>query len=432
MLKKVHLRLTFFCALVIGLALLGMTLFCLWVSEGSARRSDFADFQKNSGSLITSIASQSMLSHTWLSQMEHTYDIRIDIRDNGQPLLYGALRYDETYAALFELVRETAAADYRITPEALKNHTLPLSESFSVRAKDGRAYDAAAALIPKKSGHLDVAILHLAALPDEWVLRQRLFFGGGAFAVWLLLVSAAAWLIRRLLRPVEESRQKQMRFIAAASHELRSPLTVMLASLSAARIASPKERERFFDNIESEGKRMARLIGDMLTLASSDAQSWSIHPQETEADTLLLEAYEKHEEEARQKDLRFRVSLPEEGARCLCDRERILQVLSILIDNAFSYTPSGGCVSLSLDVSERRIAWSVADNGPGIPKEQQEKIFERFYRADGARSGKEHFGLGLSVAKEIVSLHRGTIDVKNAPDGGAVFTVSLPLARPSR
>ena len=101
-------------------------------------------------------------------------------------------------------------------------------------------------------------------------------------------------------------------------------------------------------------------------------------------------------------------------------------LLAILIDNAFSYTPPGGSIRLTLDVSDTRFRLSVCDNGPGIPDAQKAQIFERFYRADTSRKSKSHFGLGLSIASEIAALHHGRLYAKDTPGGGATFTLELP------
>ena len=119
--------------------------------------------------------------------------------------------------------------------------------------------------------------------------------------------------------------------------------------------------------------------------------------------------------------------MPEEPLpRCLCDGERIRQLLSILIDNAFCYTPAGGRVLLFLEASPGALRIGVSDNGPGIPDSEKERVFERFYRFDAARSQKEHFGLGLSIAWEIARLHRGKLLLTDTTGGGSTFLLILP------
>lgn len=136
-----------------------------------------------------------------------------------------------------------------------------------------------------------------------------------------------------------------MQFIAAASHELRSPITVILSNLTACRSGLIPNDNSFLTLLDTEGNRMARLVNDMLQLANADSHSWSMHPAEVELDTFLLEVFESFESQAMAHQLRWDIRLPSEAIPpCLCDEERIRQLLAILIDNAFSYTPPGGSI----------------------------------------------------------------------------------------
>ena len=108
--------------------------------------------------------------------------------------------------------------------------------------------------------------------------------------------------------------------------------------------------------------------------------------------------------------------------------ERISQVLGILLDNAISYVPANGKIVLSLSQTETHFLIRVKDNGPGIPDSAKTSVFRRFYQADSARNNRQHFGLGLCIAYEIISLHKGTISVLDTPGGGSTFQISLPLA----
>ena len=138
-----------------------------------------------------------------------------------------------------------------------------------------------------------------------------------------------------MITPLEKSRQEQTEFIAAASHELRSPLAVILSGISAMKKADPKEQEHFLSVIEKEGTRMSLLINDMLSLSNADNHSWKMHPVFCELDTLLLDTYEKYEPLMQDHHMKFFIELPEEEIpSCPCDPERISQVLGILLDNA--------------------------------------------------------------------------------------------------
>ena len=164
----------------------------------------------------------------------------------------------------------------------------------------------------------------------------------------------------------------------------------------------------------------------MLTLSNSDSSHFSIDKTNVELDTLILSAYEKFEPLALKKNISLDFILPDTlSTPYSCDRERIEQVLSILLDNALSYTPENGRVCLSLSETSGRITIRVADNGIGIPDSEKESIFERFYRCDKAHKDKKHFGLGLCIAQEIVHMHKGKIRVEDTPGGGTTFVVML-------
>lgn len=136
--------------------------------------------------------------------------------------------------------------------------------------------------------------------------------------------------------------------------------------------------------------------------------------------------------DGKRKNISFTVSLPRTALPpCLSDGERLSQVIAILLHNAISYTPSGGSISLAMSPNTAKkpeaLTLSIADNGIGIPDEEKDKIFQRFYRSDRSRSVKNHFGLGLPIASEIIRSLDGTIRVVDTPGGGSTFLVRLPF-----
>lgn len=173
---------------------------------------------------------------------------------------------------------------------------------------------------------------------------------------------------------------------------------------------------------------MSVLVNDMLNLSSSDSNHFSISMQDIELDTLLIDSYEAFKPMADDKSIALTITLPEQALPlCSADPNRIKQVISILLHNAISYTPEHGKVELSLSHNKNCFYISVADNGIGISDEDKKKIFDRFYRAEKSRSTKEHFGLGLSIAYEIINAHHGSISVTDAMGGGSIFTVKLRI-----
>lgn len=172
---------------------------------------------------------------------------------------------------------------------------------------------------------------------------------------------------------------------------------------------------------------MSMLVGDMLSLANADNKSWSITKSDCELDTLVLDTYEKYEPLLHEKKISLKVILPEEPLSvCKCDSARISQVLGILLDNGASYVPAEGKMKMGVEEKEKYFKIYVQDNGPGISNENKEAVFQRFYRADPARKDKQHFGIGLCIAKEIVMLHKGSIRIEDTPGGGSTFVIKLP------
>lgn len=375
--------------------------------------------------MLSYLNGQSIISHQWLLEMENSYDLRIKIEDNGNDLYYNLLNYDSETYELFSLAEEYAASSFGITSSSLSTNSIVMENvEFDMRST-ANCYGAVA-LIPKATGTLAVTVIHPLAQEQAQILRQRLIFGGTAACAVLLLTLFSWFFTRHMLKPVEESRKKQTQFIAAASHELRTPLTVILSSLSAMEGAPESKQKQFASHIKEEGQHMNRLISDMLVLANADNSNWSIAPAPVEPDTLLLNIYEKYQPSAELKKLRWNIQLPDTPVPTFnWDKDRIGQVLGILVDNAIAYTPEQGEITLSLTYTKNSIEYRISDNGPGVPDDKKIAIFQRFYRIDESHHDKAHFGLGLCIAEEIIRMHKGKIWIEDTPGGGATFVVKL-------
>lgn len=247
--------------------------------------------------------------------------------------------------------------------------------------------------------------------------------------IWLMMLILmrvlSRFLIDKALQPIERTMKSQKDFIASASHELKAPLAVIQANTEAME-SSPKQKI-----ILDECSRMNSLIKSMLSLASSDAGNWKMDIRETNVDTLLIETWEAFSETARKKNIRLNLDIEESYPTIQCDKERISQVLGIFLDNAISYSPSGTSAQIGAKVLGKQLVFYVTDHGPGIPDSEKEKIFERFYSGDPSRTEKGHYGLGLSIAQEIVKLHYGKIELKDTPGGGCTFEINLPIEKAS-
>ncbi len=424
--RKLHIQLTTLFSIVTGLILTVMLCLCLCISYRDARENSYATFRNNINSILNYLSGQNVISHQWLLETEQMYHMKLQITDNHSPLFFQHLDETDRWQANFAGALSYQAQDLEDENVLPAQDDAPTHAEFSFTGADQTAYYASVAHLPRSAGQLQLVALYPLDLLHVRFAIQGLFFAL-ADILGILLLTLFSWTYtRRLLTPLEQNQKSQSAFIAAASHELRTPLAVILSNLSALRAANPDEAKRFFKTIDAEGARMSRLIEDMLSLANADNHTWKIKPAPVELDTLLLQAYEAYEPLARQKGLKLTIQLPEEPLPpCTCDEARIAQVLSILIDNAISYTPSQGTISLALSKKGGHFQLFVSDDGPGVPDEQKSHIFQRFYRGDASHNDRSHFGLGLCIAWEILQLHKGDIRVLDAPTGGATFLVLL-------
>lgn len=256
------------------------------------------------------------------------------------------------------------------------------------------------------------------------MMGNHLIIGGGALLLLLLAAVALSWWATR---PVERAWRQQRQFLSDASHELKTPLTVILSNAEMLESTPLEERPaRWADNIHSEARRMKTLVEEMLTLARADSCAAApvlsdVSLSEAAEDCAL--AFEPVAFETG-KPLEYHLA---EDVLVAGDREKLRRLVSILLDNAIKYGAPGGTVSLALERRDRQAVLTVSNPGE-IPAEHLPRLFERFYRADASRGEQSGFGLGLSIADTIAREHRGTL---RAESGGGVtrFVFTVPLKR---
>ncbi|MCD8355790.1 MAG: HAMP domain-containing histidine kinase [Clostridia bacterium] len=428
MFKQLHVRLTVFFTLVTGSIFLLLTGICLLFAQKSMLQSSHASFLTELNAAVLYLQEQDDISHQWLSQIQRGDKFKLYLYDNNVPLAYQSYHLSDEESQLVNDVIAQARDDYDMDIFVPSYQRISSHTEFTYRTADGREYEASAGFIPNENGYLSFIVLSShAGLQHQLLLLRLLVIAADLCAI--LLLAVFAWhFTGRLLTPLSENQKKQTHFIAAASHELRTPLSVLLSGLeSVSKTDSAEQREHFIDLMTTEGHRMQHLIDDMLLLANADSKSLPLHLAPQQPDELLLHVYEAFESLARQRGIAMTVSLPEELLPdCSCDKERITQVFSILMDNALCYTPSDGKVSLSLMYQPHLFTFRFSDTGCGVPDEEKETIFDRFYRSDISHTDKNHFGLGLCIAKEIVSAHGGRLWVEDHAGGGACFVITLP------
>lgn len=224
----------------------------------------------------------------------------------------------------------------------------------------------------------------------------------------------------------------QMRkdFVANVSHDLRSPLTSIHGFVRAFLDDTiPPERERHYYMIMKEqSERMIKLVDDLLDMAQIEAGQLEIRPTNFNLSELIRQAVARMETEFVKNQLNVELILEEEhDIYVIADPDRIDQVIVNLIQNAVQFSPPGSPIEVILK-KEKQAVLSIRDYGPGIKQEDIESIWERFYKADRARTKKVGTGLGLSIVKHIIDLHQSSIHVKSDLGNGSVFTFKLPIA----
>ena len=263
-------------------------------------------------------------------------------------------------------------------------------------------------------------------------------YNGMEKATWALAILGALALICAAgvgyvlsggaMKPVREAYEKQRQFAADASHELRTPLAVVLASADLLRsdpsITSPFLKQ-VIEDVRDEVKKMTKLVGDLLTVARTDGRANQLKPVRMDLVAAAQQTVRIMRPFAEKKDIVIDEQLPK-SAEIYADEQKIRQIILILVDNAVKYTPEHGRISVAIREERGGVQLSVADTGIGIAPADQERIFDRFYRVDKARSRRMGGnGLGLAIAREIVEAHGGTITVESTPGKGTTFRVHL-------
>lgn len=275
-----------------------------------------------------------------------------------------------------------------------------------------------------KGGYILIGFMDNTIMQESMttLFRYTLIFGGIAVICFFIL---AVYLAKRIVTPLEESYKKQRQFISDAGHELKTPISVVNAN---AELLSRElgENNQWLENIKYENGRMGTLVGQLLELARTE--NVSVPKELIDFSHLAEGEILPFEGVAFEKGLTFNCAIKND-LHVIGNEIQLKQLVSILIDNAVSHSEKGGEISVTLKREKNLIKLSVINDGREIPPEKKSELFERFYRTDSARNSEsKHYGLGLAIAKAIVSAHLGQIDVISK-NGKVNFTVSLPLKK---
>ena len=273
---------------------------------------------------------------------------------------------------------------------------------------------------------VDLMITEVREITDGRSLHRRL-----AVPMVRDELARLAETLNQMMTRLERSFAALRRFTADASHELKTPLTVVRAGVERAitRPDLPQETLAPLEETLQEVNRMTELLEALLTLARADEGRADLHREPVDLREIIEEAGETGELLAEHAGVGIEIKMPPEPVVVPVDRSRVRQLALNLIENAVKYTPRGGQVVVELGASDGRVVFSVADTGIGIAPGDLPHVFDRFWRADSARTRtgeRPGTGLGLAICKWIAEAHGGTIDVQSRPGRGTTFTVGLP------
>ena len=231
---------------------------------------------------------------------------------------------------------------------------------------------------------------------------------------------------RGMVAQLAEAEQLKRSFLMSVSHELRTPLTAIRGHVEALRegiVSEPDQVHVSLDIVAAETDRLERLVGDVLDLAKLQAHRFTVRHEEVDLERVLDQAYGAFSEEARRREIDYRLSGVDAAPVIVSDGDRVLQVITNLLSNAFRWTPDGGRIELQLESSNGTVSVDVLDTGPGVPPAQQRRIFEAFVSQDA-----DGTGLGLPIARELAVALGGGIEMQSESGAGSRFRLVLPRA----
>ncbi len=411
--------------------------FCLMVHENikAKRNSELAYFNRMTTTLVLQLEHESDYQ-TCLNLYEERRDMYFQLSsDTGRSLYQSEYLGDNTdIIDTFLTTLLGMEGDFTFSPSSLKDYYYSRqSGAYTIEALNGKKYYCVNCLVVTDYGSIYTVTAIKEKSSFATLLKPK---SGYYFCIWcgvlVSIICLSKILIRKAVKPTEKAMQSQKDFIAAVSHECKAPLAAILSS--AEMIESvPNIPDTVTDHvrvIDAEVSRMSRLIRDLLLLSSIDAGNWSFHMDEVNVDTLLINLYTKFERICRKKDIQLQLNIPDECCPPLySDADRLDQIISIFLDNAVSYSPPESEISLNASVRKNELIFTIIDHGIGISEKEKPFIFDRFYQSDKSRTQREHFGLGLSIANDLVHKLEGKIKLFDTPGGGCTFKIFLPLKR---
>ncbi len=436
MIRKLQRRLTLLFAIPTSLILsLILCILLLWQSS-LTRNEQTVSLQNQIMNLTYQLEGAYYFSDDWLASLEHDHRLIIHIEENLVPLFFsGSWEPRTDRDTLIQMAKETARKEHVNTSVRPSSSTIQKSSLFTLQGRNHDTYQGTVVILATKEGFRSLTLLSdITEQKRQEPLRLVFFLLLDILGI-LALFLVSRFVADKAVAPVEEYHRKQTDFIAAASHELRSPLAV-IHNCATTSLSMPEQSENMNRLILSECSRSGKLIKNLLWLTSHDSLRSPRQIEPVEIDLLLLRLFEAYDPLCSSRNIRLSLCLPDDLLPPIAGNSQwIHQLLSIFLDNAIAYGCSGNhhfpggkpVIEMRVKTEGKKLSVVVADHGPGIPRQQKSLIFDRFYRSDASRKEKEHFGLGLSIAQSLAEQLGVEIEVLDTEGGGCTFQVRFSV-----
>lgn len=426
--KKLHMMFTLSIMLIITV-IIGI------LSANYIRMESINDstlFQRMATLMIYQLEDSKQNIENTIRSYEDKYSIFCFITDNEGEMVYQSNLYfpTDTKTLLESFNNQMSKQQTQYIDNSFALH---MSEQNGITEISGTSNDKywgiSAKVISKNDETYHLMLLYKQKSAIQILQKQLPFYFILWFAALLSVIFVSGLLLTKALKPTEQVLKSQKEFIASASHELKSPLAVILASVEQLETQTDnQELKKSINTIDYESMRMARLVKDMLLLASSDAKTWTLYKSDINVDTLLFTLYESYEPICIRQNIQLKLNNSEDSYPVLyTDQERLVQILNIYMDNAIQHSTGNKHIEIQTEITTKNITFLIVDHGQGIAEKDKPYIFDRFYCADKSRTDKSNFGLGLSIADELAKMLNGKAGFKDTKGGGATFYVTLPL-----